>query len=591
MRIRLPILVAFALVALVALGALSQWSGLLVWSVLLLLLVGLVLVEFIRFVRGLGRRDHLVPIRDTLFHSVFVALAALFALFMLGVWWNHRQSSSDQGFSGADHALAWLNIAYHSQPTISGSDVGPDDPLNIFGKGLWFDAAAYKRIKRVIDKAQGSGYQDGGTMLLSGQGSPPPRSILPPSMWAAYLKSSNGLQISIPSDPLPDGIPPALPSALPTEAAFTRHFRLLGDYIKEHGWKVGRTARSAEPSGDYAIWRTGPNTAEWVIAGTTGQLEPWYERLLKWVIQGAFLYLLLAPLAGIAAWYLNRRIARPVKQVAEASVAIASGERPEPIPVGGPAELATLAESFNHMSQRLNQAETAERQFLMSVSHELKTPLAAIEGYAELLGEGAVPPADAAEVVATESGRLKRLVADLIDLGKMRQSTFAVRMESVDLRRVADEVGRRYESQSREFGVGLRVLTPGQAAGGAASGVAGSVVTGDEDRLVQVVSNLVENALRCTPAGGQVTIETAPPGSILVRDTGPGLDSRDVEHAFERFYLYERCSKERQVGTGLGLAIVKELTEAMGGTVRVESTPGAGATFTLALPPSEELAK
>ena len=104
----------------------------------------------------------------------------------------------------------------------------------------------------------------------------------------------------------------------------------------------------------------------------------------------------------------------------------------------------------------------------------------------------------------------------------------------------------------------------------------------DADRVLQIVSNLVENALRLTPAGGEVRV-VAEPGVLRVEDTGPGLAEADTEHAFERFYLHERYGRERPVGTGLGLAIVKELTEAMGGTVQVESTPGAETVFTVRL--------
>jgi two-component system sensor histidine kinase BaeS len=106
--------------------------------------------------------------------------------------------------------------------------------------------------------------------------------------------------------------------------------------------------------------------------------------------------------------------------------------------------------------------------------------------------------------------------------------------------------------------------------------------TADADRVLQVVSNLVENALRLTPRGGAVRVVTAP-GVLVVEDSGPGLETEDQERAFERFYLHERYGRERPVGTGLGLAIVKELTEAMGGTVEVTSQPGRSTTFTVRL--------
>jgi signal transduction histidine kinase len=154
----------------------------------------------------------------------------------------------------------------------------------------------------------------------------------------------------------------------------------------------------------------------------------------------------------------------------------------------------------------------------------------------------------------------------------MRKAAFTVRREAVDLAAVADDVARRYEATARDAGLSLLLQTE-----------AGAGVTADHDRVLQVVSNLVENAIRCTPAPGSVTISTAP-GAITVSDTGRGLTSDDLPRAFERFYLYSRYGTDRPVGTGLGLAIVKELTEAMGGSVGVSSAVGVGTAFTVSLP-------
>ena len=153
----------------------------------------------------------------------------------------------------------------------------------------------------------------------------------------------------------------------------------------------------------------------------------------------------------------------------------------------------------------------------------------------------------------------------------MNRAEFSVRREPVDLAETAREAVARHEASAREFGVELR------AAG------AETWVEADRDRLLQVASNLVENALRETPAGGAVTV-TAEPGRLVVADTGPGIPADDVPHAFERFYLYDKVGKDRPVGSGLGLAIVKQLATAMGGDVRVESGP-AGTTFTVSLRP------
>jgi two-component system OmpR family sensor kinase len=292
---------------------------------------------------------------------------------------------------------------------------------------------------------------------------------------------------------------------------------------------------------------------------------PFVESLLIAALAGA-------GLAAAAALLLARRIARPVRRVAEASRRLARGATPEPVPVEGATELATLATAFNDLSEQLAQARAAERAFLLSVSHELKTPLTAIRGYAEALQDGAVDAREAAATIAVESERLERLVRDLLDLARMNRTGFSVHSEEIELTEVADDAVRRYEPQAEAFGVSLTVVSEGAAPAFA-----------DADRVLQIVSNLVENALRLTPRGGEVRV-VARPGQLGVEDTGPGLRPEERERAFERFYLHERYGRERSVGTGLGLAIVKELTEAMGGTVEVRSEPGRLTTFTVRLP-------
>ena len=276
-------------------------------------------------------------------------------------------------------------------------------------------------------------------------------------------------------------------------------------------------------------------------------------------------------LAALAAFLLARRISRPVDRIAAAARTLAGGTHPEPVPVEGATEIATLAGAFNDLASQLQRAQEAERNFLLSVSHELKTPLTAIRGYAEAVEDGAIDPQEAAATVAAEARRLERLVRDLLDLARMNRTDFNVHNTEIDLGEVAEDAVRRYGKQAADFGVALLAVTEESAP-----------AIGDADRVLQVVSNLVENALRLTPPGGEVRV-VAEPGILRVEDTGPGLAEADTERAFERFYLHERYGLERQVGTGLGLAIVKELTLAMGGSVEVESTPGRLTVFTVRL--------
>jgi two-component system, OmpR family, sensor kinase len=289
--------------------------------------------------------------------------------------------------------------------------------------------------------------------------------------------------------------------------------------------------------------------------------------------------LLLAGLGGTLlavalSYLLARRLTRPIGELAAATRRLAAGDGEVAVPIRGDDELAELGAAFNDMSGELARARQAQSRFLESVSHELRTPLTSIRGYAEALEEGAVAPAEAARVIETESGRLERLVADLLELARVGRADFAVRHEPVDLADVVRHAVERHLPQARELSVDL--------AGGA---TADSLVLGDEDRILQAMSNLIENALRLTPAGGTVEVR-AEPGQITVRDTGPGLQAQDIPRAFERFYLHGRYQSERPVGSGLGLAIVRELVTAMGGSVEASIPPGGGAQFTIRLPPA-----
>ncbi len=354
--------------------------------------------------------------------------------------------------------------------------------------------------------------------------------------------------------PVPiDGSSPLLP---PDRAAQLRRGVPLEGTLETDGTRYLYAARLVKGKG-YILLRPASSTN-----------SAWRPHLEGLVVAAAA----TAALAALIAFLLARAIARPVRRVAEATRGLAtSTSETALVPVEGARELALLAESFNEVAVALAKAREAERAFLLSVSHELKTPLTAIRGYAEGLGEGVLPPEETAEIILRESKRLERLVGDLLDLGRMNKAEFSVRREPIDLEAIAQEALRRYESQARDFGVTL------EAEGAAAPAI------GDTDRTLQIVSNLVENALRMTPTGGSVRIVTAP-GSIRVEDTGPGLLPEELEQAFDRFYLYSRYGRERAVGTGLGLAIVKELARGMGGSVSVESAPGELTVFTLRLP-------
>jgi two-component system OmpR family sensor kinase len=280
-----------------------------------------------------------------------------------------------------------------------------------------------------------------------------------------------------------------------------------------------------------------------------------------------------ALLAAVLSFFLARRLVRPIDDLSAATRRVSSGEPAVTVDVpDGQDELAELGRSFNAMASELERARESQRAFLESVSHEFKTPLTSIRGYAEALGEGAVAPDEGGRIIATEADRLERLVSDLLDLARLGRSGFAVEHRPVDLAAIGAAAVKRHLPRARDLGVSLSSATQN-----------GSRGVGDEGRLLQATSNLIENALRLTPAGGAVSVH-ARDGAITVADTGPGLAAEDLPHAFDRFYLYDRYRSERAVGSGLGLAIVKELTAAMGGGVVAAGRPEGGAEFTITVP-------
>jgi two-component system, OmpR family, sensor kinase len=301
----------------------------------------------------------------------------------------------------------------------------------------------------------------------------------------------------------------------------------------------------------------------------------WRPFLLSLVIAGAAGLLL----AAFSAWLLARRLTRPIADLVEAAGRVGAGESDVEVGVVGNDELAGLASSFNEMARGLSDSRAEQRRFVESVSHELKTPLTSIRGYAEAMADGAVEPDQASRVIGAEAGRLERLVADLLDLARLHRAGFSVEHEPVDLDELARRVVERHQPRADALGVELACTTTSTSTDRPASAVA------DSGRLLQATSNLVENALRLTPAGGTVTVQTSP-GRIAVRDTGPGLAEEDLPRVFERFYLYERYRSEREVGTGLGLTIVRELTALMGGEISAQNAQDerGGAIFTLSLP-------
>jgi signal transduction histidine kinase len=269
--------------------------------------------------------------------------------------------------------------------------------------------------------------------------------------------------------------------------------------------------------------------------------------------------------AALVADRLGRRITRPLEAAEATTRQIAEGDLAARVPITprADAETASLAHSINTMAESLARSRGLERQLLMSVSHDLRTPLTSIRGFAEAIAEGATTDTHrAAEVIAAESRRLERLVRDLLELAKLDGQQFSLALQRVDLAEVVADTGEGFRPAADELGIQLSVD----------AGAPGTVaVTADPERLAQLVANLVENALKYARREVHVGAAVSAGQPVLwVEDDGPGIAPDDLPRVFERLFMSTRYPA-RQMGSGLGLAIVGELVVAMAGTVRAES--------------------
>lgn len=283
---------------------------------------------------------------------------------------------------------------------------------------------------------------------------------------------------------------------------------------------------------------------------------------------------------AVVAARLASRAARPLRDAVAASRKIAAGDLDARVPVDRRdyPEVKSLAESINSMAAALDRSRGLERQFLMSVSHDLRTPLTSIRGFAEAISEGAAPDEKkAAGVIASESRRLERLVGDLLDLARLDARRFTLHLGPVEVSGVAADTAAGFRPALQREGLVLALDLPDDPLWARA----------DPDRLAQVLANLLENAFGFASARVRVTARRAGASAELsVDDDGPGIPTEELDRVFARLYQSSRPAARRTSGSGLGLAIVAELVEAMGGTVSVQSpaTDSQGTRVTVCLP-------
>lgn len=298
--------------------------------------------------------------------------------------------------------------------------------------------------------------------------------------------------------------------------------------------------------------------------------DAWREALTSGLVVAGVIGLVIAL---VLAFWLSRRMLGHLTEMQVATERMASGEYRHRVDLAAEAELADLGTSINRLGERLSETEKTRAQLVSDLAHELRNPLATIEGYMEGLIDGVLPPStETFSIVAAEANRLGRLTKDLSLLSKAQEGALELDLEAVDITDLASSVGDRLRPQYEVKGVDLTV-----------EGSPGLRVMADRDRLTQAVMNVVGNALTHTPPGGSVTVRTYGDGltsHLDVVDTGAGLHPGQAEVIFDRFTRLDSGS----AGTGLGLNIARTITRLHGGDLSAASGgPGRGSTFSFVL--------
>jgi histidine kinase len=300
--------------------------------------------------------------------------------------------------------------------------------------------------------------------------------------------------------------------------------------------------------------------------------------------------IVVASLAGLltavgVSYFVSRRILRPVHEMNLASRAMVAGRYDRRVNVESEDELGALAKNFNSMAETLGETERMRQQLIGDIAHELRTPLTTVKGYMEGLMDGVIPPSQATfEMLDRETGRLARLVNDLQELSRAESKQMELQYRSFDVGNLVHAAVNRLQQQFEAKGLSLDTsIEPGLP-----------LIRGDEDRITQVLANLIGNALQHTPAEGSVRVAVQQERrhlKVSVSDTGEGLAQENLNRVFERFYRVDKSRSRGRGGSGIGLTISRHIIEAHGGRIWAESPGlGCGSTFAFTLPTQRDTA-
>jgi two-component system sensor histidine kinase BaeS len=311
--------------------------------------------------------------------------------------------------------------------------------------------------------------------------------------------------------------------------------------------------------------------------GQPRELE-FIERINRLLLYGALIGAVIALLLGVL---LSRTLTHPIRELTRATHAVSEGDLSQQVSVRSNDELGELAQAFNKMSSELSRSINARKQMTADIAHELRTPLSLILGHAEAVHDGVLPPTrENFEIIREEATRLEHLVNDLRILSLADAGELSISLQTVEPQRLLQEIASTYQYQAQRKNISLDLDISASF----------SNIEVDPGRITQVLTNILDNALRHTPEGGRILLsarEMEHQIELAIQDSGPGLKKEDLGRIFDRFYRTD-ASRQRDgdvsSGSGLGLAIAKSIVQAHGGQLSAESETGKGLKLIITLP-------
>ncbi len=283
-------------------------------------------------------------------------------------------------------------------------------------------------------------------------------------------------------------------------------------------------------------------------------------------------------LALLLAFLLSRTLTRPIRALTAATRAVSAGQLMHEVPVRSRDELGELTASFNRMSADLVRSTELRRQMTADIAHELRTPVSVILGHAEGVHDGVLKPsAETFEIIRDEAGRLNNLIEDLRTLSRADAGELPIERRPVNPAKLLEDIRTVNKHRAGQKNISLEEQIAPRL----------PEISVDPGRMMQVLTNVVDNALRYTPKGGRVLLSARVDGEMLeirVQDSGPGVPGDELERIFDRFYRTDHSRQRDEGGSGLGLAIARSIVEKHNGRIHAESDPGEGLTIVIQLP-------